>query len=564
MLGGGSSINKRIQMLMLMFILSAIVVSAFNFPCAKAVDQDSWTSLTPMPTARGGLGVAVVDDKIYAIGGLSGDAPLGNNEQYDPVANAWTAESPMPTARSGFAIAVYNNTIYCIGGTINHAYVGNAEVYDPATNTWETKASMPTPRADLIANVVGDKIYLIGGKKYTNNSPYFGETGINEVYDPVNNTWTTKAPMPTPVYGYASAVVDGKIHFIGGSYAPQYEGSSAFVSCQQVYDPQTDNWSLAASFPDFASYGAAAVTQNYMAPANLYFLGGYYLNQISGKTLIYSPINGSWTSGVSMPTPRAYLGVAVINDVLYAIGGFDGNNWLNVNEKYNPVGYATVPPQVQITSPENKTYKDVTLIFTINRGAEWIGYSLDNRANITINGETQLVNLTQGSHNIVIYANDSSGNMGSSNTVSFFVDTTPPKIVIASPQNQSYGGTDIQLDFTVNKKVTKIEYSLDGSKNETIVGNVTLSALTNGSHKLTIYTVDEIGNLGSQTVYFTIAPFPLMAVAAAAASVTIASAAGYLLYKRKKPGKDERCNYLILIITNSYQKMFLKRENLSK
>ncbi len=63
-----------------------------------------------------------------------------------------------------------------------------------------------------------------------------------------------------------------------------------------------------------------------------------------------------------MPTPRAYLAVAVVNDVLYAIGGFDGQNWLNTIEQYKPVGYGTVPPKIQITSPENKTYSEVTLI----------------------------------------------------------------------------------------------------------------------------------------------------------------------------------------------------------
>ena len=199
-------------MLMVMLIIVTMVLSAFNFPSTKATQEESsWTSLAPMPTARGGLGVAVANGKIYAIGGLSDDLPVNNNEEYDPVTNQWTEKMPTPTARSGFAIAVYNNKIYVIGGTVGNGYVGNNEVYDPATNTWETKASMPTPRSDLTANVVNDKIYLVGGKKYSSTSPYFTETNVNEVYDPANDTWTTKTPIPTAVYGYASAVINGKI-----------------------------------------------------------------------------------------------------------------------------------------------------------------------------------------------------------------------------------------------------------------------------------------------------------------------------------------------------------------
>ena len=522
-----------------MFIATT-VFSAFNLPSTNAAGEEaSWTSMAPMPTARGGLGVAVLNGKIYAIGGLNGDVPLSTTEEYNPVTNQWTTKAPMPTHRSGFAITVYKNKIYVIGGTIGNGYVGNNEAYDPITNTWETKASMPTPRADLCTNLVNDKIYLIGGKKYSSTSPYFTEINVNEVYDPANDTWTTKTPIPTAVYGYASAVINGKIHIIGGSKSPTSLGSSVFVNSNQVYDPQTDKWSLAANLPDVATYGAATSTQGFMAPSRLYFIGGYFSNSFSGKTQVYNPDNNSWTTGASMPTPRAYLGVAVVNDVLYAIGGFDGENWLNANEQYKPVGYGTVPPKVQITSPENKTYCEVSLAFTVNRGTEWMGYSLDNQANVTIKAESKLSGLSQGAHNITIYANDSLGNMGSSNTVFFSVDTLAPDIVIMLPQNQSYDVTDIQLTFKVNEAVTWLAYRLDGQQKVTVIGNVTLPALSDGSHRLTVYATDEMGNSAEETVYFNIAPFPMVGVVAAIAIITIALAAGYLFLKRRKSNSNK-------------------------
>ena len=58
-----------------------------------------------------------------------------------------------------------------------------------------------------------------------------------------------------------------------------------------------------------------------------------------------------------MPTARAYLGVADVNDIIYAIGGSDGQNWLDTVEAYTPVGYGTAPPIIQIISPENQTYR---------------------------------------------------------------------------------------------------------------------------------------------------------------------------------------------------------------
>jgi hypothetical protein len=124
--------------------------------------------------------------------------------------------------------------------------------------------------------------------------------------------------------------------------------------------------------------------------------------------------------------------------------------------------------------------------------------------------------------------------MGTSNIVFFSVDTLPPNIVIMLPENQSYGSSDIQLMFTVNEGVSYLAYSLDGQGNVTINGNLTLPALADGSHRLTLYATDEVGNSAGKTVFFSIAPFPVVAVVAVLTIVIIAVAGGYLFLKRRK------------------------------
>jgi uncharacterized repeat protein (TIGR02543 family) len=47
-------------------------------------EENSWTTKTSMPTARAELGVAMVNDKIYAIGGISGST-LSTVEEYNPL-----------------------------------------------------------------------------------------------------------------------------------------------------------------------------------------------------------------------------------------------------------------------------------------------------------------------------------------------------------------------------------------------------------------------------------------------------------------------------------------------
>jgi len=534
--------KKLIQPLIAIVVVS-LFLSTLQFPFAGAAENE-WTAKAPLPTARGGLGVAVVNGKIYAIGGLNNDTQLDVNEEYNPVTDKWATRASMPTARSGFAIAVYQNKIYCIGGTVGDSddlvsgFTGVNEVYDPVKNTWETKASMPTPRADLCASVVDGKIYLIGGKEYWEVNPFYHELAVNEVYDPANNSWSTMASMPIPAFGYASEVVDDKIYVIGGARQFQEElGNLTAIGANQVYDFKNNTWSSRASLPVVVSYAAACVTSGVTAPRRIYVVGGFDQSNYSNATYAYDFERDVWSSGALMPTARAYLGLAVVDDALYAIGGFDGLNLLAVNERYTPIGYGTVPPKLQVLSPENKTYNsnNVQLTLNVSRSTYWIGYSLDGRANVTVKGDTELSGLAEGAHSIKVSINDTFGNIVSSSAVYFAVDTTPPTIVILFPENTTYGETDIKSVFTVDESVSWMGYSLDGQDNVTVPGNVTLAVLTEGSHSLTFYATDLVGNNGtSETVCFVIAPFPTVLVVAVAVTITIVVAATYLLIKRRK------------------------------
>ncbi len=323
-----------IKVLLLVFTLFS---STFSIAIVGATD-DSWTTMEPMPTARSSFGVAVVAGKIYAIGGYNGSL-LGTNEMYDIETDTWTTKTPMPTARHSFAIAVYQNKIYVIGGIFDESsavfsgYTGVNEVYNPSTDTWETKEPMPTARADLDANVVGDKIYLIGGTKHDSVWPFDQDTGgVNEVYDPSTDSWFTKTPVPM-MYSYSpSAVVTNKIYLLGSRFDTNIP--------TQIYNPETDTWisGKAKSTPVLSA--AAGATTGVLASKRIYVFGGEVdADVVTNLTQVYDPETDAWTTGAPMLTPRRALAVAVVNDELYAIGGYNGETRLAVNEKYTPADY---------------------------------------------------------------------------------------------------------------------------------------------------------------------------------------------------------------------------------
>ena len=67
---------------------------------------------------------------------------------------------------------------------------------------------------------------------------------------------------------------------------------------------------------------------------------------------------------------------------------------------------------------------EVSVRYSVDETTPWQAYSLDGKENVTINGNTTLTGLSEGSHNITVYANDAAGNMGKSETV-FFTVTSP-------------------------------------------------------------------------------------------------------------------------------------------
>ncbi len=176
---------------------------------------DSWTAKAPMPTGRD-TEVVTVNGKIYAIGGWAGWGPGGGEwrsevEEYDPGTDTWTAKAPMPTARAKHSLAVVNGKIYAIGGWTSISYGPNiVEEYDSATNSWTTKAPMPTGRAELATVVVNNKIYAIGG------GGVYSELATVEVYDPATDTWVAETSIPTARWELAAAVVKNKIYAMGG------------------------------------------------------------------------------------------------------------------------------------------------------------------------------------------------------------------------------------------------------------------------------------------------------------------------------------------------------------
>ena len=81
---------------------------------------------------------------------------------------------------------------------------------------------------------------------------------------------------------------------------------------------------------------------------------------------------------------------------------------------------------------ENKTFSsaDVPLNFTINKPIREAYYTLDNRGNVTVSGNTTLTGLSNGWHNVTIYSIGENGIDSLPKTVYFNVDAPSPFLTV--------------------------------------------------------------------------------------------------------------------------------------
>ena len=101
-----------------------------------------------MSTARYNHGVAVVDGKLYAVGGRDGtNTTLSSVERFDPSTGAWSAVADMNTARYGHGVTVVDGKLYAGGGkNDDDSTLSSVEWFNPSTGQWGVVADMNTSR----------------------------------------------------------------------------------------------------------------------------------------------------------------------------------------------------------------------------------------------------------------------------------------------------------------------------------------------------------------------------------------------------------------------------------
>lgn len=129
---------------------------------------DQWTAGAPSPQPRAFLAASALNGLIYVVGGFDGERELATVMVYDPAgegstAGPWSSRAALTQPRGGLGLATVGARLYAIGGGWVEALAFN-EQYDTQTDAW---SRIETPIVGRWRNLgvapLGNKIYAIGG-----------------------------------------------------------------------------------------------------------------------------------------------------------------------------------------------------------------------------------------------------------------------------------------------------------------------------------------------------------------------------------------------------------------
>jgi hypothetical protein len=275
----------------------------------------AWQQAAPMPTPGYGMSCAVVNGRVYAIGGLKGWAdsitPRRVVEAYDVAEDTWLTDfAPMPYPRWYCGCAALDGKIYVLGGTDGCCQVARVDRFDPATNHWDTVAPMPWPRQSLSACTYQGEIYAVGG--FTNdsvNAKYSTEVATFHS-DSGIGYWTTESEslrMPRAFFGMDTA--GGTIYVAGGVFYSAISEAEYYSDCPK-------GWNTVPQAMNSDRGGLACVGYDRYLCA----LGGNDTNYLSSVEVLDCSAS-TWNMVEPLNTPRAYLGAAIVGNEIIAIGG---------------------------------------------------------------------------------------------------------------------------------------------------------------------------------------------------------------------------------------------------
>ena len=254
-------------------------------------------------------------EDIFVIGGWSNGQKLTTVQCFNVDTLKWSTIQNMTVAHVAreyyFRVVVANEELYTVS-------FDKVLRFDPIDNTWQRVADGPEIQCKWAGVCELDGyIYVVGG-----NSAKSGKRFNTDTLE-----WQELSLMRYSRYYPGVAVLKGKIYAIGGLN----HNWMSLKTCER-YNPLVNQWEeIARMHTPRWSLGVAAVGNE------LFAIGGSHnVEQFANTVEVYNVITNKWEESVApLNEGRRCLGVAVVNDQIYVVGGRVANTIEYYNKETN-------------------------------------------------------------------------------------------------------------------------------------------------------------------------------------------------------------------------------------
>lgn len=213
----------------------------------------TWSRLPDAPVRWTSSNLATAGATLYLLGGLDGTQATARGDAFalDPLAHTWQAITAMDPAdaRGAAGVVAAPGHIYLLGGASSTAALATCVEYDIATGAWTALPALPAPRAHPAAMQRSDGTLIVaGGLESLDASEPRGDVWALPPAGAVPRDWQPQTPMHQPADpdtrgGCAYGVVLGQLVCAGG------EGGQTARSVVESYDPYNDVWMVREPMP---------------------------------------------------------------------------------------------------------------------------------------------------------------------------------------------------------------------------------------------------------------------------------------------------------------------------
>jgi hypothetical protein len=264
----------------------------------------TWSTVgLPPTTLLGANSVVLPDGEVVFLGGFDKTGqPSTQVLRSDPKDRRWSQGAPIPVLQTGYSItALSDGSVLVAGGGAAEGgnVLAGTWLYNPQLDKWSKGGDLHVARSGAATVLLTDGRVLIAGGSVVLTAPNFlGFGNSAEIFDPQTNSWSLVGSMHVARSAIALlALQHGRALAAGGCASATYGILGGAVTSSEVFDPATGAWSETTPLPE-ARCGASGLT---LRDGRLLVTGGLQQGFVT-EAFFYDEQTRHWTTAGSTVT----------------------------------------------------------------------------------------------------------------------------------------------------------------------------------------------------------------------------------------------------------------------